>query len=1685
MAESRLARSARVWDAVYATLSPNDARFFSLCVLGSPAVPFASPAARVPPEAVVAAGNDISGEYFRQSAPLPQDEGRLTRKGDIVALPESVALGDDDDESPALGGWNRDTLKDLRSPASQVSLPAIAGAPSNEAKQELKPQHASELNKLSPARLAAKNISLKSADNLIGSSDVIASADREQKPQIVRKLSGEIVRPALRTPAAGRSSGMPVIPALAKAVRFNSHIGHIRYFSQGDGPLPFSAGPSLAVGYERRNIEYRSPGNGEQDSESPPFEWQLVTANFPADLHPPRTVPVMLEAVWLSNDEKSLRGSIAVANIAFHKHVACHFTLDHWKTVSDVCAEYSGEPRRWQTPIGYDCFTFTIKLSDIANLESKTLLFCILYTVNDQEFWDNNYASNFQVNFRTKHMSRSGKDRFQGAVASPAEGQARTDQRQTAGGSWGPLSTPKSPDASGSGPLVSTFDQQIHDHLGEWGRRRLNTKSTTNLARDNIADSVTSRSGAAFSARYDLGASLINATRAAKLRRNEDALYMKSNMRGFGSSLDVAHEPHPSSSSNCHGSGAPQSPKPSLPSASYEELVNRYCFALGRRQDIELDGSLYTRFDKVAPVGKGAFSVVYRATKLPYPGAIATANVPFQPVNDRNLPRSQVFAVKKSKHPYYGPKDRAMKLREIHILQALTQAQHVVHYVDHWEDSSHFYIQTEFYGGGNLEQFLKASGRSARLDAFRVFKVLHDLCLGLKEIHDAGFVHLDIKPANVLIDSDGALKVGDFGLAQPCSFTADLDIEGDRVYMAPEVLRGKAGQAADVFSLGLIALESSSNVVLPDNGPFWVALRRGDLSEIPSLTRMAATESRIQASKQATQSGDIWDGCWISTENLLSSRNGCGQQPQFMVDAGHRSSLDAIVKRMIAPKAAERPRAEQVLDFEGLIWALQAPDDRLFLRRSTQLDRATFPNRYESLIDATRVSKLGKDNDALYMESDISRFGTSLDLPHAVRPTRLSCHRPVESRSLNPSLPSASYEEFLSKYSLHVVLRARHGVKQWFLFAVLDDCQQLDENQFFQQQHIQDQLDDRGWHLRGHLFDCQEHHYGHIGSSTTKWSNSTITLCSISMTTSTVYTTTVHTVTQCPPYVTNCPNGGYVTTDNYTTVCHVTKVQKSAKPTRIMTSAEWTTSTLYATKIHTVRTCPPQVSNCPVGYVTTEIIPWYTTVYAVTGSETRKVPQPTLSGPGSVNPPAAECTTTSEAASSITTTPTVSTKSRAPLMFTKPGCSDHGCPNVSGEAKPTLSWRTTSGPSHGFTSTVGGHSVVPSSPVKAGASKAGLSLGSLVAMVAFQMLAFTQPQVIRVRNGTVNFETDNADRQPWIQLWAALVKETEPNLPDLDMPVNIMDENRIIVPWDVISTYAATEQAKRAMVNTKDASGTFTRLLETEEQDVYSPDWVTDDANKYWEYLRVACPPDSPARNTSRLNSFSYEVEYPGEPMAYTHNGFIQNITKARDPCLQPHLRGLHGTFVESVSMSTTRQLFPLFSGSKLPQNNEILIPGAMYLSDRDFYTGGDWHGPEWSLKRNGLVWRGTASGGRNKENNWWHFHRHRWVQMMNGTTVSAVESGDKARGPTFDLPQVPEHLQEWHDDRLFPWVHYVPFDNSYSDIYAVMDYFLSHDDAAKKIALEGHRWAKQAYRREDMKLDRLAYVADIDNSGG
>jgi len=183
-------------------------------------------------------------------------------------------------------------------------------------------------------------------------------------------------------------------------------------------------------------------------------------------------------------------------------------------------------------------------------------------------------------------------------------------------------------------------------------------------------------------------------------------------------------------------------------------------------------------------------------------------------------------------------------MEEASILKKLCATvahRNVVTYIDSWEEDNTLCILTELYPLGNFAHFLSEYGtRFERLEEVRCWKILADLSSGLAFVHGAGVIHLDIKPENIFLALDGCFVIGDFGLAT--EWPRDdigFEREGDKQYLAPEVLQGVYGKEADIFSLGMTMLEASANIIVPDMGEPWHSLRRNDFSaiEMPEESR--------------------------------------------------------------------------------------------------------------------------------------------------------------------------------------------------------------------------------------------------------------------------------------------------------------------------------------------------------------------------------------------------------------------------------------------------------------------------------------------------------------------------------------------------------------------------------------------------------------------------------------------------------------------------------------------------------------------------------------------------------------------------------------------------------------------------------------------------------------------------------
>ncbi|MET0764988.1 MAG: protein kinase [Blastococcus sp.] len=118
------------------------------------------------------------------------------------------------------------------------------------------------------------------------------------------------------------------------------------------------------------------------------------------------------------------------------------------------------------------------------------------------------------------------------------------------------------------------------------------------------------------------------------------------------------------------------------------------------------------------------------------------------------------------------------------------------------------YLVMELVEGENLSDLLEREGR---LSPARTLDVLRQASSALAAAHAAGVVHRDVKPGNVLVGTDGVVKITDFGIAWSASsvpLTGTGQVVGTAHYLSPEqAAGGKATPASDVYALGTVAYE--------------------------------------------------------------------------------------------------------------------------------------------------------------------------------------------------------------------------------------------------------------------------------------------------------------------------------------------------------------------------------------------------------------------------------------------------------------------------------------------------------------------------------------------------------------------------------------------------------------------------------------------------------------------------------------------------------------------------------------------------------------------------------------------------------------------------------------------------------------------------------------------------------------
>jgi Carbohydrate/starch-binding module (family 21) len=268
-------------------------------------------------------------------------------------------------------------------------------------------------------------------------------------------------------------------------------------------------------------------------------------------------LPIRVEQIYLSKDFKSLIGIVAVANLAFEKHVTARFTFDYWKTTSEVAAEFLNTRAAKPLNDGYDRFQFCIKLSEQANLQNKTMYLCVRYNVDGQEYWDSNAGNNFQVDFIRK-MPTKPPVRLPGNSSGGIPRSRHTGPQK--------LPRPRSfPASSADDEFSTSFDDSPF---------KLRKAVDAARSKDDQAghhDSAVHHAANRLSNRYDFNASL-----HAALTTAQNALGERSGLK-----LKKPDPPKPiisvPVSAPVQSTSANQS-RPDLDSAEYKDLIQKFCY---------------------------------------------------------------------------------------------------------------------------------------------------------------------------------------------------------------------------------------------------------------------------------------------------------------------------------------------------------------------------------------------------------------------------------------------------------------------------------------------------------------------------------------------------------------------------------------------------------------------------------------------------------------------------------------------------------------------------------------------------------------------------------------------------------------------------------------------------------------------------------------------------------------------------------------------------------------------------------------------------------------------------------------------------------------------------------------------------------------------------------------------------
>ena len=193
----------------------------------------------------------------------------------------------------------------------------------------------------------------------------------------------------------------------------------------------------------------------------------------------------------------------------------------------------------------------------------------------------------------------------------------------------------------------------------------------------------------------------------------------------------------------------------------------------------------------------------------------------------RDLTLDREVAIKILNDDYSQDGQRMEKFEHEAMITAAISHPHVVRVFTVGKAFDHFYIAMEMVSGENLEQMISRQGA---ISEDKILPITAEIISGLQAAKEAGLIHRDMKPGNILFDANGHVKIVDFGLAlvtQGGMAKAD-EVWATPYYVPPEALDGEQEDfRSDMYALGATLYHAlSGQPSIPDESKLSQAVRK-------------------------------------------------------------------------------------------------------------------------------------------------------------------------------------------------------------------------------------------------------------------------------------------------------------------------------------------------------------------------------------------------------------------------------------------------------------------------------------------------------------------------------------------------------------------------------------------------------------------------------------------------------------------------------------------------------------------------------------------------------------------------------------------------------------------------------------------------------------------------------------------